>query len=326
MSQQAHDPKTDSVKPAGKDEAKTSRSIYLWLATVPIVWGFNFVGLKVLYAHGFTVPALLSMRYIIMAVALGVCLLVLEDDPHIDREDWKYLGIFALVTVVIYQFVFAKGIEMTTPAESSLLISTAPIWVFLISLALRIEKFERVRMLGVIVGFLGVGMVIFGREGVSLTNLDTNLAGDLVMTAAAILWASYAVFSRPLLKKYSPMKLVAYMHILGSLIIIPAGFQQLLEVGVWDMGLVPWLCILHYSILAGVYGFLVWYAGVQSVGAGQTMLYQYFVPVVALVAGYLVLQIAPTWMQIAGVIITLGGVHLARQHSRSSSEHETGET
>lgn len=323
-------PHSDSAQPQISDNSDSSEgssaAIYLWLATVPICWGFNFVCLKILYSAGFTVPAILSARYIIMAISLGICLLVLEDDRSIDREDWKYLGSFALLTVAIYQFVFAKGIEMTTATESSLLITTAPIWVFLITLALGTEEYNWRRMAGVLVGFGGVAMVILGGRDALSGGLNTNLAGDFVMIAAAILWASYAVFSRPLLKKYSPMKLVAYMHILGSIIIIPVGFTQLMALEPWNMGVVPWLCILQYSLLAGVYAFMVWYRGVQTIGASQTMLFQYFVPLVALVAAFLILKEQPTWVQIVGVLVTLGGVHAAREHNSHETGIETGET
>ncbi len=294
--------------------ARQSSMIYVWLATVPVIWGFNFVCLKILYsdAVGFTVPAMLSGRYIVMAVSFFVILLVLNDRERIAREDWKYLIGFALITVAFYQYVFAKAIELTSAAESALLITTAPIWVFLISIMLRIESFDRTRMFGVLVGFMGVALVILGSGG-SVTVPETHLLGDAVMIVAAVLWASYAVFSRPLLAKYSPIKIVAYIHILGSFVLIPIGFRQMLDVPLWSMGLVPWLCVLQYSVLAGVYAFIVWYWGVQRVGASQTMLFQYFVPLVAVVAAYLILKEIPTFLQVAGIAITLAGVHLARQ-------------
>ncbi len=319
---------TDSEMPPPEGQAQPTAGpahqspvIYAWLATVPVIWGFNFICLKILYsdAVGFTVPGVLCARYLIMVLALGLILLFSEKDRSIAREDWKYLITFAIVTVGIYQFVFAKGIELTSVAEASLLISTAPIWVFLICIIMRIEEFDSTRMFGVLVGFLGVALVIFG-SGESATVPDTHIVGDLVMLAAAILWASYAVFSRPLLKKYSPMKIVAYIHILGSVIIIPIGFQQMLQVPILSMGLVGWVCILQYSLLAGVYAFLVWYRAVQRVGASQTMLFQYFVPLVAVVAAYLILREMPTLLQVAGIAITLAGVHLARQRSAATAD------
>lgn len=297
--------------------ASPSWTIYAWVGTVPLIWGFNFVCLKIVYEVGFTVPAMLSVRYILMALSLGL-LLLFEKDRRIAREDWKYLIVFALITVALYQYLFAKAIELTSAAESALLISTSPIWVFLISMVMKLEAFDRTRMIGVLVGFVGVGMVILG-SGASPTVPATHHIGNLVMIASAILWAAYAIFSKPLLAKYSPMKIVAYIHILGAIILIPVGFGQMMEVNWATLGVVPWLSLLQYSVLAGVYGFIMWYRGVQKIGASQTMLFQYFVPPVALIASYLILKEIPTVLQVIGIVITLGGVHLARQRSNGPS-------
>ncbi|HCU35296.1 MAG TPA: hypothetical protein DGT21_07470 [Armatimonadetes bacterium] len=298
------------------ETAHPSPWIYGWLATVPLIWGFNFVCLKILYHPdvGFTVEGMLSARYIIMALLFGAILLLQRNSKPIDRGDYLYLFIFALVTVGIYQWVFAKAIQLTSAAESALLISTSPIWVFLISFLMGTQRFDARRMIGVAVGFAGVAMVIFG-AGKSADVADTRVLGDFVMIVAAILWASYAVFSHRLLEKYSPLKIVATIHLLGAIVLIPIGFGQMISVEPWSLGLVPWLCILQYSVLAGVYAFWMWYRGVKRIGASQTMLFQYFVPLVALVAGYLILHEIPTQWQIAGIVVTILGVHLARKQA-----------
>ncbi len=307
---------TSGQAPIEQGVAQHSPGIYLLLLTVPIIWGFNFICLKILYRPevGFTVPGMLSARYIIMLVGLGLCLLFLEKDWRIDREDWKYLIIFAVVTVGIYQYLFAKAIELTSASESALLISTSPIWAFLISLAIGLEKFDGRRLVGVMVGFLGIGLVIYGGAG-GQNIPETHILGDAVMIVSAILWAAYAVFSPPLLKKYSPMKIVAWVHILGAVMLIPIGFSDMMKVDLLHMGVVPWICILQYSVLAGVYAFIVWYQGVQKIGAAQTMLFQYLVPPLALAAAYLILREVPTWVQVAGMSVTLIGIHLARKRN-----------
>lgn len=283
---------------------------------MPLIWGFNFVCLKILYHPdvGFTVEGMLSARYIIMGLLFGAILLLQRGTKPIERADYLYLFVFALVTVGIYQWVFAKAIQLTSAAESALLISTSPIWVFLISFLMGTQRFDARRMIGVAVGFIGVAMVIFG-SGDSPDVADTRVLGDFVMIIAAILWASYAVFSHRLLEKYSPLKIVATIHLLGAVMLIPVGFGQMMSVEPWNLGLVPWLCILQYSVLAGVYAFWMWYRGVKRIGASQTMLFQYFVPLVALVAAYLILREVPTQWQIAGIIVTILGVHLARKQT-----------
>ena len=42
--------------------ASPSWTIYSWVGTVPLIWGFNFMCRKIVYDVGFTVPAMLSVR------------------------------------------------------------------------------------------------------------------------------------------------------------------------------------------------------------------------------------------------------------------------
>lgn len=302
---------SETVVPTDNITSKSSVAVtYLWLATVPLTWGFNFVALKILYnTYHFTVAGLLSARYMLMVPVFASLLLITNRDWRIRREHWKHLGIFAFFTVGIYQYLFAKAIDWTSAGEAALIISSAPIFTFLITAILGYEKPTRVGFVGVTLGFAGIAMVIFGNAPSEAA--QTHIWGDLVMLAAAILWSCYAIFSRPLLKHYSPLKLTAWAQILGSIMIIPIGFRQMAAVDWAHLPVLGWTWVLFFAWLAGVYGYVVWYRGVRVIGSSKTMLFQYVVPPVALVVAYLVLHEAPSMLQTLGVIVTLAGVNIA---------------
>lgn len=307
---------TPDMPPA---EHQTSHlTTHLWLATVPLTWGFNFVALKILYGtYHFSVTGLLSARYVLMVPLLAALLWVTERDRGIRREHWRYLGLFALVTVGIYQYLFAKAIELTSAGESALLISSAPIFTFLITAALGWERPSGLGFVGVLCGFVGIALVIFGGNG-SANVPPTHVVGDLVMIAAAVLWAAYAIFSKPLLRHYSPLKLTAWAHILGAILIIPIGWRPMVAVDWLSLPWPGWACVLYFAWLAGVYGFVVWYRGVRALGSQRTMLFQYLVPPVALVVGYFVLREVPSAWQMLGVVLTLTGVYVASTARRET--------
>jgi drug/metabolite transporter (DMT)-like permease len=306
--------------------------MWVLLATVPLTWGFNFISLKVLKEDfGVAGPlagiyGLLSARYALMVVALMLTLWIIERDLTIRREHWRYLLGFAFVTVVVYQGTFAGGVFYTLAAESALLISTAPIWAAIINHLLGWEKLTRRQAVGTFIGFVGIAAVILG--GLEATDVPEHHGiGLIAMVVAGILWASYAVFSKPLLEHYSPLKVTAWIHTLGAIVLIPLGAPAALQVDWANMSLISWGCLLHFSLLAGVYAFVVWYRGVQTIGASRTVLFQYCVPLVATVLAYLLLQEVPTWLQIAGIAVTLFGVNLAVRrggNNRAGDEDDNG--
>ncbi|MBD3291286.1 MAG: EamA family transporter [Armatimonadia bacterium] len=298
------------------EHAHVSPWTWVLLATVPLTWGFNFISLKVLKEDfGVAGPlagvyGLLSARYALMVVALMLTLWIIERDLTIRREHWRYLLGFAFVTVVIYQGTFAAGVFYTLAAEGALLISTAPIWAALINAVLGWEKLTLRQAVGTMLGFVGIAAVVAG--GLNVANAPEHHGiGIAIMALAGILWASYAVFSKPLLKHYSPLKVTAWIHTLGAVVLIPVGAPAALQVDWAGMSWQSWGCLVHFSLLAGVYAFVVWYRGVQTIGSSRTVLFQYCVPLVATVLAYLLLKEVPTWLQIAGIVVTLTGVNLA---------------
>ncbi len=303
---------------ASVEPEQRAPTIWTWvlLATVPLTWGFNFISLKVLKEDfGVAGPlagvyGLLSARYALMVVALMLTLWIVERDLTIRREHWRYLLGFAFVVVVIYQGTFTAGVFYTLAAEGALLISTAPIWAALINHVLGWERLTRRQTVGTAIGFIGIAAVVFGGLG-ARTVPEHHHFGIAIMVLAGILWASYAVFSKPLLRHYSPLKVTAWIHTLGAVVLIPLGAPAALQVDWANMSLITWGCLLHFSLLAGVYAFFVWYKGVQVIGSSRTVLFQYCVPVVATVLAYLLLQEVPTWLQVIGIGVTLFGVNLA---------------
>jgi len=302
----------------------TERQVPTWeyalLGTVPLVWGFNFIALHVL-SETFTVMGLLAGRYAVMVVALGIALWFIERDLTIRRKDLLYMAGFALVTVVIYQPAFTAGVYYTMAAEAALLISTAPIFAMLIAWVLHWERLTVKQGVGTLISFSGIACVIIG--GMKSQDMpDEHNFGLAMMVLAAILWACYAVFSKPMLKVYSPLKVNFWAHALGALVLIPWGFKDAVKVDWATLSTETWVYFVYFALLAGVYAFVIWFRGVAKIGSSKTMLFQYLVPLVATVVAYLLLRQQPTPVQIAGIVVTLIGLRLAVPPSKPATREE----
>ncbi len=307
-----------------------SPSIYLWLSTVPIIWGTHFVALKVVF-EDYSVLGMLSVRYCLMIVALLLVLWVAERDFRFAWKDVPYLAVFSLFMVTIYQILFALAINWATAAESALLISTAPIFTAITAAALGWERITKRLMVGVVLGLIGVVAVIWGGAGASsLPEADTHVKGCLVMLVAAVMWAWYAVLAKPLLTKYSPLKVTTFCHTLGGLAIIPLGMRDALSTTpgvIADLSASAppshafWVLfgLVYYAWFSGAYCFTVWYRGVRLLGSARTMLFQYCVPVVGFFAALTLRHESPTVLQWLGAVLTLAGVVFAARRPQNGS-------
>src|SRR5438552_3232296 len=72
------------------------------------------------------------------------------------------------------------------------------------------------------------------------------------------------------------------------------------------------VCIAALTALAVAVGYVFWYASVQAVGGPRTAIYSNLIPIVALLASWLLLGESLGPVQAAGAAVVLAGVSLAR--------------
>jgi drug/metabolite transporter (DMT)-like permease len=58
--------------------------------------------------------------------------------------------------------------------------------------------------------------------------------------------------------------------------------------------------------------YILWYYGIRHLGSSRTAVYSNTVPVVALLVAWLTLGEVPTLVQVAGTVMIIGGIGLAR--------------
>lgn len=295
-----------------------SLSTYLWLATVPIIWGTHFVALKVVF-ESYSPLGMLCARYSLMIIALVAALWFTERDLRFPRQDWPYLALFSLIMVTVYQPAFALGVSWTAAGESALLISIAPLFTAITGVLLGWERSTWRLWTGVALGFLGVTVVVAGGQGLAYLP-PTHIKGSFVLLAAAVLWGWYALLVKPLLARSSPLKVTTYCHLVGGLPLIALGWREASVVtprvvaDLFAQGPVAhhaaWVFfgIIYYALFSGAYAFTIWYRSVQRLGSARTILFQFCVPVVGLITAIIVRHEYPSLLQWIGAAMALAGV------------------
>ena len=268
----------------------------LMLGTV-LIWGLNFTIVK-LAIHLFSPMGFNALRFGLAAVAT-LLLLRLGAGAHagrrwfaVDRGDVAKVILLGLIGHTLYQTLFINGLARTTPANSSLLMATSPIWVAVLSHFLRIERAASLTWAGIGVSFSGIVLLILGGGGVSLG--ATTFVGDLLLLSCAVIWALYTMLVGTV-----PLLLLGIPALRGQ-------DWRAATPGAWG-------ALLFSGLLAVTAGYVVWYASVQRVGSARTAVYSNLTPVVAIVFAWAVTGSTLAPLQIAGAAVVLGGLVLARQ-------------
>jgi drug/metabolite transporter (DMT)-like permease len=276
-----------------------------------LIWGINFSVLKVAL-RDFSPLAFNAVRFgLATSVMLGVLRWRRESLRIAPRDLLPVIGL-GLMGHTLYQALFITGVARTTPANAALLMATSPLFVVIYGRVLGIERTNRLVWAGILLSFFGIVLLIFGGGGDLRVGGDT-LLGDVLVLAAAMLWAAYTTGSKPLLARYSPVKLTAVTMLYGTIPLVLISIPQILH---QDWGAVSqgaWACLLYSAIFAVVVAYTVWYTSVHRVGNARTAIFSNLTPVFAVIVAWLFLGIKLSPVQVLGAAVVLGGIVLTRR-------------
>ncbi len=234
-----------------------------------------------------------------------------EGTIAIRRHDWLQLLLVGFLGVALYQTCYIAAAKYTSAANASLLIALSPLFTCLVGSLLGGEPFSATGLFGSVMAFSGVALVIWsGNRGLSFS--ETTLTGDLIAVAAGLLWGLYPLLAQPLLRRYSPLRIMATSSLVGSLFLLVMGWRPLRSLRLQSISTTAWWCLLYAIVLATAYALVVWYTAIDRLGANSVMVHMYLVPALAMLisARYLHELIRPS--QIWGMVVIFGGIGLAR--------------
>ena len=233
------------------------------------------------------------------------------------KKEWpmlkKHFGavlILALTGVATYNPLGYIGLHYTTSINASLMNSSTPIIIYILSFIFLKERLTKFQLFGTLLSLAGVLFIISGGLMESLLAFSFN-KGDLIVLVAVICWSVYSL----LIKKYAG-KLPGYSTFLvtialGALMLVPfTGYELLTTSQAITWGASTIGAIFYVGIIASIVAFLSWNTGVVALGANKAGIYLNFIPVFATIFAVLFLDEQLLMAQIIGGIAVIAGVFI----------------
>ena len=283
--------------------------LLLILATV--LWGGNFVIGRAV--AGDIPPVTFSfLRWCVaFAVFLPFALQKTKRDWPIIRKYWPTVICMALTGVVGFAALVYIGLHYTTSINASLMNSSTPIIIYILSFVFLKERLSRYQLSGMVLSLVGVLFIISGGSLQSLLAFSFN-KGDLIVLVAVFCWSVYSL----LIKKYAG-KLPGYSTFLvtiaiGAIMLIPfTAYELLTTTQTIEWGVSTVSAILYVGIVASIIAFLSWNNGVIALGANKAGIYLNFIPVFATIFAVLFLDEQLLVAQVIGGIAVIAGVYIS---------------
>ena len=292
--------------------APTPAAAYLLLTLTMVFWAGNFVVGR--WAAGHVPPMTLAcLRW------TGAALLVLPLAwPHLVRDRARLvasapiLAMLGLTGSGLFNTLQYLALTETTAASAAILQSAGPALIALTGFALYRERAGSGELAGILVSLTGVLVVVGHGSLATLAAFQLN-RGDLVMLAAMVIWALYAVLLRRRPAVHA-LSFAAVTYAIAALINMPlAAFEHAAGARI-EASLAAWLAIAYTAIFPSFLAYLCFNRGVEIVGATRAGVTMNLVPLFTAVLAIAALGEQPQPYHAVGFALIIAGVWLsARQ-------------
>lgn len=235
-------------------------------------------------------------------------------------KKWQFLLLLAGLFLGLHFASWISSLEFTSVASSVVLVTTAPLWVALLSPFFLKEKVTAWVIAGLVISL--AGSLIVGLNGackLNPTGIDCSSAGDffgtrgsignLLALAGAFLSAGYLMVGR---RVRSGLTLITYTFVVYGVAALVLLF--LVAIGGYSVTTYPatlYLWIVLLAVIPQVLGHSIFNYLLKYLSASYVSIALLGEPVGTVILAYLFLRESPTWMEIFGGVLILAGIAVA---------------
>jgi len=268
------------------------RGAYVALAILTLIWGSNWVVMKLALDHAHPVVFNVERTWIAVIVLFGA--LVAQG------KSLRPVGWWAIVVTGFFQTTMNFGSTTMALAgggagRTSVLVFTMPFWTLLIAWPVLHERVRGAQWFAIVAAFTGLVLVVAPWEW------SGDLAPRLWAVASGFGWAAGTVATK-YFQQRQRLDMLNFMAWQMAIGVLPLTLLPLLI----DFAPTQWsvaqaVLLIHVGAVSTALGFLLWIAILRYLPAGTASLNMFAIPVIALVSSMLVFgeRLTPTeWLGI----------------------------
>ncbi|SYZ72966.1 putative DMT superfamily drug/metabolite permease [Candidatus Zixiibacteriota bacterium] len=284
-------------------------SIFLLIAVV--FWGFSYIAIKVSLQYLSPVE-LIAARFVLGGVTLGA-IIWWKGLSFSLKGQFKTLLLSGGI-VFVHFWIMATGMETTTATNTAWILTTAPIFIALLSFFLLKEPFGKIQIISIILATFGVVLLVSNGKLGSLDWIKST--GDWIVLGSCVTWAIYTIVSRKTAKRLDPLVATFWTIALAAVVIVPYSLTVSGYAVYAKMATDGIIAVLFLGIGCLAISFWFWSEGLARKPAGEVGIYLYLEPLFAMFGGYLFLKEGITFWLILGALFIVAGVYLSERLGR----------
>lgn len=233
----------------------------------------------------------------------------------LERRDWGRLLVCAFFGMGINMLSFFKGLDLSTPINSAVLITITPILVVILSALFIKEKITLRRGMGVFMGLIGaLALILFGAE---IRQDATNIPlGNMLFIVNATSYGLYLILVKKLLEKYHPFTLMKWMFGIGFIITLPITYSEFTEIQ-WSHLPIEAIGAIAFVIIGTTFlTYLFNVFALTQLKASTVGVFMYLQPLIGIIFAIVAGKDHLTLVKFLAIVLVLIGVYLVNKKVR----------
>lgn len=283
---------------------------------------------QIIYALNYSLakglmPAFIDPLALVCLRILGACVLfwllsLFVKTQHVEKGDMKKMAWLAVFGVTVNQIFFIWGLSYTTPINSSIIMISNPVMVFIFTMIVLRERITPVKVSGLILAIVGAVLILRYRGNFEVGS-DT-IVGDLMTLVNSASWAIFVVMAKPIMMKYNTVTAMRWMFLFGSIYMLPLSFGTIPGTD-WSSFSPHAVFAVFFVVVATTFlAYLLNIYGLQELSPNTVSAYIYLQPFLASLFAIVMGEDKLTPTKILSGILIILGLYLVNRKTKKTAE------
>ena len=235
----------------------------------------------------------------------------------IEKRDFLKIIFAAVLGMCINMLAFFRGLELSTPINSGVIITLSPILVLILSYFFLKEKVTLKKILGIIIGFSGAVFLILNTSKTGMNAPNIPLGNSFFLLNASA-YAGYLIVVKPLTSKYNIFTIMKWLFLIGLILSAPITYNQFVEVNWLEL---PWFAIWRMGYVVIGTTFLTYLSNIyalKTLSPTTVGSFIYLQPIITIVFALITANDTLDSIKLLSCLIIFIGVYLVSVKNRNN--------
>lgn len=232
-------------------------------------------------------------------------------------KEWRTIIILSALNFFFSNGLATWAVQYISAGLAAIIGAIFPLWLVVIGLFISKSKPASKAIIGLLLGFSGI-CIIFYDHLKDFLNVDFRF-GILLSLASTWSWAFGTIYTKKHATSFNPYFSLGLQMFISGISLFTLSHATHHAVSLSAIPWRSWAAIGYLVIFGSIISFISYLYALQNLPTEQTSLYAYFNPIVAVLAGWIILDERLSIFIAIGGLVALMGVYLVNKAFKIST-------